>query len=347
VFNALGLIDDALSSVLLETTCDVIHSLENREEAASQAVSELAAFLDTEIRYRNQNQWLTLSSSCTAVELEILMYRRSQLKKYLFGALFLRVRRLRSQTLFQHLFSSVGACLAATFAFFSNPSLFGSVTINSLTFAVLFVAVFAYILKDRIKEVTKQYLTGRFRKWLPDRDREVLPSDLVPLPHTPIGRVKEYISFVPPHKVDPDIHRVRNAVHTIDLGEDATESILHYAKVINLKPHANTPCASEGIKDILRFNVSHFLTRLDESLDTIYAFDSVTQRSQQIEGGHVYHVNVVMRHAACGPDGKPGKPTLERIRLVLQKSGILRVEPVILDATQEQADEEHSPEDVD
>jgi len=273
------------------------------------------------------------------------MYRRSQLKKYTFGAQYLRVRRLRSQTLFQHLFSAVGACLAATFAFFSNPSLFGSVTINSLTFAVLFVAVFAYILKDRIKEVTKQYLAGRFRKWLPDRDREVLPSDLMPPPHAPNGRVKEYISFVPPHKVDPDIHRVRNAVHTIELGEEASESILHYAKVINLTPQANAPCAREGIKDILRFSVSHFLTRLDESLDTIYTFDPNTQHAHQIEGGHVYHVNVVMRHVAIGADGKPGTPTLERIRLVLQKSGILRVEPVVLDAIQEQADEERPPED--
>lgn len=346
--TALGHVDDFLSMLAVEAACDVLHALQEREEPEwASACEAVAGFVTQETSHREGCGWPTLHSACPADLLETMMYRRSQLKKFVFGSLFLKVKPLRSRNVMQHLFGAIGACIAAVWAFFSNPALFGTVTINSLTFAVLFVAVFAYILKDRIKELTKQYLSTRMRRWMPDRDRQVLPPDLVPQPAKPIGRIREYIDFVAPTKLDPEIKRLRNAVHTIDVGEDAVESILHYSKTIELRPHTSSTYLHDGIKDILRFSIRHFLTRLDESPEVLHAFEPETGRVVHLQGGHVYHVNVAMRCVAYGPDGRPGTPTLERIRLILQKSGIVRVEPVVTDEAQERADEEQASDESD
>jgi hypothetical protein len=245
------------------------------------------------------------------------------------------------------LVGGVGAFIAAVWAFFSNPALFGSVTINSVTFAVLFVAVFAYILKDRMKEITKQYLSARMRYWLPDRDRKILPSGLAVGSDRPIGRIREYIDFVVPAALDPGVRELRNAVHTVGLGEDVAESILHYGKIIDLRTGAANARMQDGIKDMLRFSVRHLLTHLDESPEVLHAFDPETRTAKHVAGGHVYHVNVVVSHASCGSDGRGQKPVLERIRLILTKRGIVRVEPVSIDRGQEQMDDEGVGDEVD
>lgn len=341
-------VDDFLSMLGVEAACDALDGLQNRDEQpCDPARDTLAAFVSTEIAYRRSRSWPSLQVGCPAEQLEHMMYRRSYLKKFVFGSLFLNVRHLKSGNVVQHMVGAIGASIAAVWAFFSNPALFGSVTINSLTFAVLFVAVSAYILKDRLKEITKQYLSARMRYWLPDRDRQILPSGLASRGTRPIGRIREYIDFVAPSKLDPDIHKLRNAVHTVDVGEDAVESILHYAKIIDLRPYAAGASTRDGIKDILRFSVRHLLTRLDESPDVLHAFDPETRGAAPVEGGHVYHVNVVVRHVAHGPDSRPQEPVLERIRLILQKSGIVRVEPVVVDQAQEGVDDESAGDETD
>jgi hypothetical protein len=347
--------EDYLSNTSVEAACDALHVLEatlagkaqDDDDGCEKSVGLLAGFVQEQIAIREGKGWPTLTSGASSEGLEAIMYRRSLLKKYMFGALFLKVRPLKSSNLAQHLLGALGALLVAVWAFFSNPALFGTVTLNSLTFTVLFVAVFAYILKDRIKELTKQYLAGRFRQWLPDRDRQVFPSELAPGARRPIGRAREYIDFVPPAKVGSEVHALRNAVHTIDIGEDASEAILHYAKVIELWRQADMVTISNGIKDILRFNVRHLLPRLDESLDRIYAYDPGAGKTSLVEGGHVYHVNMVMRCARILAHGELDRPVLERIRLVLNQGGILRVEPVQLDKMQEQTDEEDVSGDSD
>lgn len=348
-------IEDYLSMVGLEAANEALYALQQKPcgEAADgeadhrAAIDTLAGFVLDQSAARERRHWPTLRPGLPADQLETLMYRRSLLKKYIFGALFLKVRPVRSRNLVQHFVGAIGAFLAAVWAFFSNPALFGTVTINSLTFAVLFVAVFGYILKDRIKELTRQYLAGRFRKWLPDRDRRVLPSELVSGVRKPMGRVREYIEFVPAEKVGRDVHALRNAVHTIDTGEEAAESILHYAKVIELWRQPDLAGTTNGIKDMLRFNVQHLLTRLDESIGDLYAYDPESGTTARVEGGHVYHVNMVMRCSRDGESAEDSSPLLERLRLVLNKAGIVRVEPVVLDREQEQADEEHVADDSD
>lgn len=339
----LGHIDDYLSTLAVEAACDLLHALQERDQAETiEASNAIVEFVETETQHREKRGWPVLRADGPGEHLETMMYRRSQLKKFVFGSLFLRVKPLASRSIMQHLFGAVGACIAAIWAFFSNPALFGTVTINSLTFAVLFVAVFAYILKDRIKELTKQYLSTRMRRWMPDRDRQVLLPESAPLSARPIGRIREYIDFVPPDKLDPEIRRLRNAVHTIDVGEDAVESILHYGKTIELNARTSGAYPFDGIKDILRFSIRHFLTRLDESPEVLHAFEPETRRVVHLHGGHVYHVNVAMRCVAYDAEGRASPPTLERIRLILQKSGIVRVEPVVTDEAQGRADEEHT-----
>ncbi len=341
--NGFDHIDDFLSGECLEASCETLLIVDERIRRHSEATDSvrdaraaLAGFVSEELAYRTSRGWPITEPTSTYADLEAVLYRRSQLKNYLFGSLFLKARALKSRDLANHIFGAAGVLIAAIWAFFSNPALFGTVTINSLTFAVLFVAVFAYILKDRLKEMVRQYLAGRFGTLLADRDRQILSSDLMDeKPQKPLGRMREFINFVTPSKVGNDIHKLRNAVHTIGVGEDAIESILHYAKLIDLKPQRPWVYRN-GIRDILRFNVRHLLTGFDESIEHLYAFDLREQCPTPIEGHHVYHVNLILRYTVCDFGGKPAQTSYERIRLVLNKHGIVRIEPVVLDTQQEQ-----------
>jgi len=77
---------------------------------------------------------------------------------------------------------------------------------------------------------------------------------------------------------------------------------------------------SVAIDDIFRFNVGRWLERMDNPWEELVLLPDGSAMTETAVSPRVYHVNVVMRLE------EGGKVAVQTARLVLDRSGILRVE---------------------
>jgi hypothetical protein len=119
---------------------------------------------------------------------------------------------------------------------------------------------------------------------------------------------------------------MRAARTTVQQVELALEEIIHYRKTIEVRGRDETQ-DKYWVRDVLRINVRHFLVRLDESREKIAFFDAEGVQFRSKEVPHVYHLNAIIRLSRQGSDGRTLE-RLERMRIVLDKAGIVRIEHV-------------------
>lgn len=97
---------------------------------------------------------------------ELPVFRWSVLKKYVDMPLFLNVQRHSGNSLLEHVLYSLIAAVAMSLALTVTLLWEGA---GSLSAPIFVIAVFAYICRERIKDVLKHKLFKVFGKWIPDR----------------------------------------------------------------------------------------------------------------------------------------------------------------------------------
>lgn len=257
---------------------------------------------------------------------EYFAYRLGLLKKNLQQALYLNTREAAADNYLRNSAAMVAAGLAATWAFIAQaPMQFGQVNAGAQV-ALLGSAVGAYMLKDRIKEWTREYLTRRLR--IDDYSRRIIPDALARFGLTGMsGRARERVRFMKPQEVDPEVHALR-MLHRSVMGTGLElEEVLFYRRRLTLKATTRSRApAGFGIRDILRLNLSALTRRLDDPMDDVSFYDAPSGRFVRDHLPKVYHANMLLAVASSH------LPTrwLGRYRLVLNQDGLLRVEPVVM-----------------
>jgi hypothetical protein len=197
----------------------------------------------------------------TTEEIRELIYRRGVLKKLFESQLFLAARKKKDGFIAEQLFYSIAAGFAMIFATgiaFAFQQKYGNFTIP------LFVAlVISYMLKDRIKELTRYYFAGKLKKVFFDHKTSIS----VP-PDKSIGWCKESFDFVSAEKVPGDIIRKRSKHFALEAQTvKGWEKVLLYRKLMKLdRPSLDgifTHYSITGVNDIIRFNVSNFIHNMD------------------------------------------------------------------------------------
>jgi hypothetical protein len=127
---------------------------------------------------------------------------------------------------------------------------------------------------------------------------------------------------MPEKKVDPEVQILRNRDHITEIENTwRTEKVLHYVKEITLSPRTiDRHSRKTAMTDIARFNVRHFLLKMDEPQTELFVLSG--DRSEAVPGARVYHVNLVIKFTDAA------RVRYERVRLVLDQDGIKRLEPV-------------------
>jgi hypothetical protein len=128
----------------------------------------------------------------------------------------------------------------------------------------------------------------------------------------------------------PAVSSARHRRQADGLAErESAENVLWYRKIIRI--HAGEIFSRHlrvsAITDILRVTVKDWLYAMDNPRVEIPVFDERDSRTRTIEASKVYHVNVVL-HMAGGAKGF--HDTYQRLRLVLDRQGIKRIENVPL-----------------
>jgi hypothetical protein len=198
---------------------------------------------------------------------------------------------------------------------------------QSSGFLIVTASLIAYVLKDRIKENGRNFLSGRLLKWVPDNSERILyepPTEA----SIEVGSINEYTQFVSPDALPIEVRDLRQSSFVDELeAEDSPRDIIHYRKVIEIYPKAissiNYPI--RAVHDILRINIASYLTRLDDP-QAGTDFISADGKMKSLKLPKVYHMDIVLKHALASAGRKERQVVYDQFRMILNKQGIIRIE---------------------
>ena len=270
--------------------------------------------------YRTSLGYLNLTDA--PADVEYFAYRQSFLKKAVQQALYVDTRRIESDRFVRNAAGAVAAALAATWALVAQlPAQIQNLPPGLQTF-LLGLPIVAYIAKDRIKELTRDWLSRRAKSY--DHGSGIAPGSLADVGLAALsGSVKERVKFLDLSQVPPDVLSLRVAKRTVRGAELGGEGVLTYSRRIELHSARRAAPFAEGmaLRQIIRLNLRHFLTRLDEPHQPESHYSLTTETFRLVELPKVYHLNLIARVT----EGS-GKTSCRRWRIVINKEGIVRLD---------------------
>jgi len=252
---------------------------------------------------------------------ESVLYRYSLLNKFVLEALQLATNRFSLDQQYQHWIAGASAGIAMMI-YFSLFIWLGNVfVINSAPFVIL--TVVCYVLKDRIKEWLRTLSYSHASRWFPDYTTVIKAQG----GRGKMGVMKESFSFLEPQQLPEEIKTIRNAeFHSVLETVQRPENIIFYKRVVDIQA-LPTHARRHGINIIFRFNIHDFLRKASDPSETHLVIDPATRQLVSIRLPKVYHLNLIM----CSTKVEPGKPPireLKKLRIILDKKGIKRIEQV-------------------
>lgn len=328
--EAMRVADEYMSAFLDERLAKHLAAIERVPERydgsgfVARYRQRITALATEEAKYRMRYGYLTLSER-DVENAEYFSYRSSLIKKAVQQALYLDPRGVPADTYLRNAVGAVGAALAAIWALATQlPATLADVS-GTTKFWFFASAVAAYVLKDRIKAVTNEVLTGRLRRY---DHTSVLTGESLEI----VGlaglkaRLRESMRYLDADKIPAEVSTMRLETRTVRNAAALAEEVIHYRKSVEFggRPASGEMPAHYWIRDTLRLNVRHFLVKLDEPTSVVSFFDSERGTFASAQVPKVYHLNVVTRMVRQSEDGTTDVH-LERLRVVLNKNGIVRV----------------------
>lgn len=285
----------------------------NRYAAQRKLLTEL---IGEERSYKQRMHYQTLSSD-DAVNNRQLVFRYGMLKKYIESDLYIRLDKRRDGVAVQQIYYSIAAGIAMIFATvvsFSFQRRFGSMSIP------LFVAlVISYMLKDRIKELTRYYFAHRLGDKYYDNKAEIKINNKV------VGQIKEGVDFISDHRTPKQVMDIRSRSSLVEAENRVfEEKIILYRKHVSIDNRAleqNNHYPVSGINEILRLHTTRFTQKMDNPevpLDTLDSQNRVVSVAVQ----KIYYINIVMQLQWAG------NVEYRRFRIVMTHDGIIGVEQI-------------------
>lgn len=328
------LLDAEVRAALLdieEYTSTRVHSALLR---AMHLSADLRRALEAEERWQREALGGSIGATADQASLEQLHHRQGYLKKFVAQALHLQRRTVRHDAWYRNVVAAAGAGIAATFAQFTQVQATAAqgATDFGLRFASLLVlAVVAYVFKDRIKELSKEYLATRMQNLLPDRrvflDYTRFAANGAEV-HVPVARFDEAVHYFPASQLDEELDWVaRQLPEPVALQPGA--HVIRYTKRLAVRPRAlaELGVSTLSLKDIFRLNISEFLDHLDDPTKDLAAFDG-EDGVLVLRAPKVYYLDLLIRTFASATMNDEIRTIwrLDAARLVLHKQGIVRLD---------------------
>ena len=244
-----------------------------------------------------------------------LVFRLSLLKKYAENELFLNAKQRRDGVWIEQVYLSIAAGLSMIFATavaFSFQQKYGNFTMP------FFVAlVVGYMLKDRIKELSRYYFAHKLGRRFFDSRTDISLNE-----HE-IGWSKESMVFTSEDNVPMDVLKVRNRSAILEAdNRNNREKIILYRKLVRLNRQSLNVCSqypTNGMNDIIRFNISNFLQKMDNPVVPLY-YPGDNGGIEIVKGEKMYYINLILQF------NNEDQISYKRYRIVLNRKGIREIE---------------------
>lgn len=299
--------------------------LQHDADPNSAAVNELKKAIEREFLYRKDQDYVSrlLAEGQRYDSKEYFLYQRGLLKRFVLDALLLSTERTEPAKRLQPLVGMLAAGTAMLFYFVLFVLQGQWFVIESIPF--ILITVFLYIIKDRIKEGIKLHYAKRAVTRYPDYITHIR----LPRTKTSVGLLKEAFRFMSERALPPDIVALRNKSSSSAFEEQRRrETVCYYKKEVTLDPsllkRGGRRC---DLNHIFRFNVASFIQRAADPVEMHRFFDIKTGELKEVLCPKVYHVNLVIRSTYMTRSGRE-KVDLRKVRIILDKDGIKRVERV-------------------
>ena len=281
--------------------------------------TELLKLIKSEISYKKSKGLPIVSDNYD--QNEELLYRRSVLKKFIESALFLNTRKRKDGELIEQMLYSIAAGIAMIFA--TGIAFYARYIYGNFTTTFFIVLVISYMFKDRIKELTRVYFSGRYRKKHFDHKTDIFTNKK----HA-IGQFKESFSYISEKNIPERVMKRRNRSHLTEIENDwVGENVILYRKRIKLYPkklkNVFNNYSINGINGITRLNLIHFTEKMDNPEMPMYFTEGSSYK--KIYGSKVYHINMIINLRT------KDKIFFRRYRIVLNRSGIKRIQKIMIE----------------
>jgi hypothetical protein len=274
-------------------------------------VNKIVHQINQELKFCKKNGFPIISND--EYQNEKVIYRYSVFKKYFYSVLYLHQKRKEDGKNIKEFYYAIAAGISMVFTtaivFFTQQK-YGNFTLTF--FAAL---VISYMFKDRIKEAYRKYFDKKMQLKIYDYKEKIYDNQKKSI----FSFIKEKVRFINKVNLNDDVVKTRlsgtqNRLSTWFLGEE----ILKYEKHItlynrNIQDYYNNTI--NGIHNIMRFDISKFLKKMDSPKIPLYR-----TTHNKIYGHKVYHVNVVVEFIS------KNEKKLHKARIVLTKKGIKRIE---------------------
>lgn len=306
--------DEFMSNLIEQHTFRLIEGLRKNRNLKPDIAERLMELINSEIEYKKQQGWPYVQKQSSNKNRD-LVFRLSLLKKYAENELFLDVTRRREGVLAEQVYFSLAAGISMVFATavaFSFQRQYGNLTMP------FFVAlVVSYILKDRLKDLARYYLAHRWGRRFFDLKTKISLSG-----HD-IGWHKEGMDFITDRKVPFEVLRIRSRSDILEAdNRNNKEQIILYRKLVRLRRDSLnkvSPYPTAGMNDIIRFNVSNYINKMDNPEVPLYVPDEEKQ-VDIVKGEKMYYINLIMQFKHTGG------AKYKRYRIVMNRKGIKEVE---------------------
>lgn len=326
--EAFDAIDDFISLQAIESWFALLSALAPLRASHAPAEAGILKLRDTvlaETRYRVASGYAGEILETDTLANERFVQRLNLLKKYVLDVLHLQQQSTRRRERIQDAAFGLSAAVAMSVAVAlqllalwtvgtpASPQAGGS---TLLAFVAL--AVFGYIIKDRVKERLKQWFQAGIPRWLFDRRQNLCVEGS----GTVLGSVEETVRLVRPRDVPATVALAReHGEEALFAAHRAAEDVLHYRRHVQVdgpRARRHGPEMS-ALSEILRLNVQRWLRRMDEPVRDIYILEA-DGSARRVAAPKTYRVNLIV--AVPTTEGR----RFERYCLVLTRTGIQRVE---------------------
>jgi hypothetical protein len=317
--------DEFISLTIQDYLSTLLHALRERtdlEASFPHLDASIAATIATEQRYRESMGYPSVLSNDKTDS--TLLYRRGVLKKFISNVLFLNTEVSEWEGLSQ-IPLAVAAGFAMLFAAVVMVLAQNRYTTNSIPFIV--VVVVSYIFKDRLKDWLKLYLSKGLVRWTADRKIRIRD----PYSGRVIGKLKEAFSFAEEARIPAEVLYCRHMDNITSIDEEGKpERVIKYEKEVSLFPTrvSRFHQRRRDLNDIMRLNIDDFLKQADDPVVEYLHLDPLSGQLEQVHCQRVYHVNVVFTYRSLD-SRKQASQRFERIRLVLNRDGIVKLDEVL------------------
>jgi len=257
---------------------------------------------------------------------ETIVYRSRMLKKIMGNILFLDTNVKIEGRLREQIGMGFAAGLAMAFATTFIP--LSQKFFQGFTVTLVGILTIIYIFKDRIKEITKSLMVKMLRKYIYDYKTILFTSF-----RRKIGICRELFNFTTEEKLPQMVNRIRNKDYIVELENGCTpEEIICYKKYIRIYSGECKQLLKDfkvdGVIDIIRFNVRHFLYKMDNPHKELYIADGDNDL-KKVSGKCYYHLNLILKYGNFKQES-----FYQKYRIILSRDGIKRIEKVPCDLTQ-------------